>query len=94
MEKIKKSQEEEQKAREEVDRHEAEGKKLIDLYHKNEQEIARLNVSSQTVVHGLVQGEANIGQLVSMAFAHRAEKLKVFDDALYAGDQSVVDAKN
>ena len=94
MEKIKKSQEEEQKAREEADRHEAEGKKLTDLYHKNEQEIARLNVSSQTVVHGLVQGEANIGQLVSMAFAHRAEKLKVFDDALYAGDQSVVDAKN
>ena len=87
LERVREASEKQQKALEEASKHEADAKRLADLWTKNGKEIIRLNSEAHDVLRGVRQADTDIGQYIS---ASLNEKFKVFQDPVFAGDSTVV----
>ena len=86
LERVRRASEKQQEALEEASKHEAEAKRLSDLWTKNGQEIIRLNSESHEVLRGVRRADTDIGQYITESLN---EKFKVFEDPVFAGDVTV-----
>ena len=86
LERVRRASEKQQEALEEASKHEAEAKRLSDLWTKNGQEIIRLNSESHEVLRGVRRADTDIGQYITESLN---EKFRVFEDPVFAGDATV-----
>ena len=90
MDQIRDEQAAKREAQEEVDKHTAEEIKLLDLHSWKVEEIARLNRETTEVCH------ERLGQALGAdQWMHRGvdQKLKIFDDPVFADDATVTQKK-